>query len=227
MTFKDVMAELKSLGTDQNRMIYERHGANEPMFGVSFAHIRALTRRIRVDQPLADQLWASGNHDARILATQVADPEAISAADLDAWSRELDNYVLCDAFSGLVGKTPFVDEKIEKWCTMKSEWRAASGWNLVARAAMSQDEIADDYFLVCLEEIEADIHDSPNRARHAMNQALICIGLRNPVLRKKTLAAAKRIGPVTVDHGETGCKTPDAATYIDRTLAYRKSQGKG
>ena len=84
MTFKDVMAELKSLGTDQNRMIYERHGANEPMFGVSFAHIRALTRRIRVDQPLADQLWASGNHDARILATQVADPEAISAADLDA-----------------------------------------------------------------------------------------------------------------------------------------------
>lgn len=87
---------------------------------------------------------------------------------------------------------------------------------------MVQDEVTDDYYIACLAEIESDIHGSPNRVRHAMNQALICIGVRNNALRKKALAVAKRIGKVEVDHGETGCKTPDAASYIDNTLAHRE-----
>jgi len=227
VTFDEAMEQLKSLGTEQNRTIYLRHGATEPVFGVSFAHIRALQRGIRADQELADQLWASGNHDARILATLVADPASISSAHLDEWSRDLDNYILCDAFSSLVGKTPFVDEKIDRWCALKSEWRAATGWNLVAGAAMSQEEIDDGYFASCLDEIVSDIKGAPNRVRHSMNQALICIGVRNPTLRKKALTAARKIGKVEVDHGETGCKTPDAAAYIDRTLAHRQMKSTG
>lgn len=224
MTFDEVMEQLESLGTEQNRKVYARHGAAEPMFGVSFAHLRAMQRRIQTDQELASALWASGNHDARILATLVADPATIGSAELDDWSRDLDNYILCDALSSLVGKTPFVDEKIDRWCALKSEWRAATGWNLVAGAAMSQEEIDDGYFASCLDEIVSDIKNVPNRVRHSMNQALICIGVRNPALRKKALAAAKKVGKVEVDHGETGCRTPDAAAYIGRTLAHRQKK---
>ena len=64
--------------------------------------------------------------------------------------------------------------------------------------------------------IEKEIHRSPNWARYAMNGALISIGVYKPTLRKKAIEAAKRIGKVEVDHGETYCKTPDAVPYIEK-----------
>ena len=59
-----------------------------------------------------------------------------------------------------------------------------------------------------------------------MNNAVINIGVRNSRLQRKTIAAAKRIGKVEVDHGETGCKTPDAVSYIKKTVAYKKKTRK-
>ena len=63
-----VLAKLEALGTAQNRKVYARHGVGEPMFGVSFAHLRKLGKKLRHDHDLARALWASGNHDARVLA---------------------------------------------------------------------------------------------------------------------------------------------------------------
>ena len=64
--------------------------------------------------------------------------------------------------------------------------------------------------------IEKEIHRSPNWARYAMNGALISIGIFKPALSEKAVEAARRIGKVTVDHGETSCKTPDAVRYIEK-----------
>ena len=83
MTRDEVLAELESLGTEQNRKIYARHGATGAMYGVSYANLYKLQKRIKTDHALADQLWATGNHDARILATLVADPAAFTAKQLD------------------------------------------------------------------------------------------------------------------------------------------------
>ena len=87
---------------------------------------------------------------------------------------------------------------------------------------MDGDALPDEYFERFLSTIERDIHESQNRVRHEMNSALIAIGIRNPALEEKALAAAARIGKVEVDHGETGCKTPDAAGYIRKTLERKK-----
>ena len=84
----------------------------------------------------------------------------------------------------------------------------------------------DDLFFEKLEVIENTIHDERNWVRYAMNQALIAIGVRNPVLTKKALSVAGRIGRVEVDHGETSCKTPDAGPYIKKTLAHRDKKAK-
>ena len=81
---------------------------------------------------------------------------------------------------------------------------------------MDDDGLPDEYFERFLSTIESDLHGSPNRVRHEMNSALIAIGIRNPALEEKALAAAARIGKVKVDHGETGCKTPEAAGYIKK-----------
>ena len=78
-----------------------------------------------------------------------------------------------------------------------------------------------------IEKIETGIHRAPNRVRHCMNNALIALGLFSPAQQKRALQAARRIGRVEVDHGQTGCKTPDAADYIRRTVARRGQKGRG
>ena len=87
---------------------------------------------------------------------------------------------------------------------------------------MKHTDLPDSFFLEHLETIEREIHSRKNRVRHSMNGALIAIGLRNPKLEQRALAAAAGIGKVEVDHGETNCKTPDAAAYI--TKARKRKQ---
>jgi 3-methyladenine DNA glycosylase AlkD len=222
----EILRELQSLGTEQNRKVYARHGVGPRMYGVSYAHLGKLTKRIKTDQLLAEALWASGVHDARVLATMIADPARMTDRLLDAWAKDLDSYVIADAFATLVGKSPLAAREMEKWIDSQSEWTAAAGWGLVGRLAMSDGQVSGDFLRKILTRIEGDIHGERNRVRHSMNTALICIGLHSPALQKAAIAAAGRIGKVEVDHGETGCTTPDAATYIKKAAAYRAKKGK-
>lgn len=226
MATSDVLKELEGFGTEQNRKVYGRHGVGENQYGVSFGNLRALGKRHLGDQRLAEELWATGNNDARVLATIIADPDAMTGKLIDTWRKELDNYVITDAFTGLVARTPHCRKKMEKWATAKAEWTSRTGFGLLAHLAMRDPTLPDDYFEAYLEMIEQEIHTRKNRTRDAMNSALIAIGIRNRKLQSKAIAAAKRIGKVEVDHGETGCKTPDAVDYIERT-AERQSKGEG
>jgi len=216
MTEKEVLKELKALGTEQNRKVYKRHGIGGNLYGVSFANLEKLRKRIKVNHELAQKLWATGNHDAQVLATLIADPALMNARLLEAWAKDLTNYVLTDLFSRFVSQTSLARQKMEKWTKSKKEWIGQAGWNLLAHLTMREKELSDEYFERYLEVIERDIHSSKNRVRHAMNSALIAIGLRNGKLEKKALAAAQKIGKVEVDHGETNCKTPDAAQDIGK-----------
>lgn len=114
--------------------------------------------------------------------------------------------------------------RMEKWTASKSEMVACTGWHTLASIARQDNDLPDAYFAKYLGTIETTVHTSKNWAKHAMNNALINIGVRNAVLEKKATAAARRIGKVDVDHGETGCKTPDAAAYIKKTRAHRKKK---
>jgi 3-methyladenine DNA glycosylase AlkD len=217
MTLDEVLQALEAAGTEQNRKVYRRHGVGENQFGVSYAALEALRKRTKVDHALARGLWATGNHDARILATKVADPRQCDGALLDAWAADLDNYVLADAFSALAAVAPPAREKAADWIASEDEWIASAGWNLVASLAMQDRTMPDEPFEAHLATIERTIHGRKNRVRHAMNGVLIAIGLRNDALETKALAAAGRIGKVDVDHGQTGCKTPDVAEYIAKS----------
>ena len=224
MNLQQTMQQLEEMGTAQNRKVYARHGVREQMFGVSYANLNKLAKAAKRDHTLALELWATGNHDARVLATMVANPAQVDEGLLESWVSELDSYVIADAFSGLVGKTGMVRDKAEEWTGSEDEWHSRAGWHLVAHLAMKDQGLPDDYFTGHLATIEGTIHTRKNRARDAMNSALIAIGIRNEALERQALAAAANIGVVDVDHGETGCKTPDAADYIRRTLARRQQK---
>ncbi len=84
MTLIETMQALESLGTEQNRKVYARHGAGRNQFGVSFANLSKLAKKLGTDQTLAGALMRTGNQDARVLATMIADAEAMSSRDLEA-----------------------------------------------------------------------------------------------------------------------------------------------
>lgn len=218
----DVQQQLAAAGTDRCRTIYRRHGVQGDLYGVSYAAQKSLAKKIKTDQPLANALWESGNHDARILATMIADPQRMTVRELERWAKDLDNSVICDAFIGLAARTAHARVLFERWADSPNEWLGACAWTLLSAHAYADNTEPDEFFLQQLEIIEREIHDRQNRVRYAMNGTVIGIGSRNPALRRAATAAAKRIGKVHVDHGDTGCKTPDAVPYIDKIWARKE-----
>lgn len=227
MTNNEVMKELKAAGTAQTRKVYRRHGILGNLFGVSYATLGGLKKRIKVDQSLAEQLWETGNHDARILATMIADPNTISVATLNAWVKDVNNPGLAGACSNIAAEAPSAKGRMERWTVSRHEMIACTGWHTLASLAKADNDLPNSYFVKYIETIEAKIHTSQNWVKYSMNSALIKIGVRNSALEKKALAAAKRIGKVDIDHGATGCKTPDAAAYIKKTVTRQRERRSG
>jgi 3-methyladenine DNA glycosylase AlkD len=224
MNKTEVIRELKAMGTAQNRKVFAAHGLHGDAYGVSYANLGKLKKKIKQDHPLAEQLWATGNLDARVLATMIADPQQISAKTLDTWVRDVDNHGIAAAFSGVARRARGAKARTKKWIAARDQWKCTTGWDMLAGLAES-DTFTDDELEDYIEVIEQSIHTAKNRVKYSMNNAVIAIGLR-PKLRKKVIAAAKRIGKVNVDHGTTSCKTPDAVSYIAKTVEHRKKKKK-
>lgn len=220
MTLDEAMRTLEKAGTAQTRKTYARHGVSEAMFGVSFATLKTLQKRIGVDHDLALSLWRTGNFDAQNLALKIADPARMSAGDLDRWARE-NQARMCAAYvASLAAEGPHAAAKASQWLASEEEPLRSTGWGLVAQMASRDEAAPDAWFADHLARIERTIHSAPNFERYAMNGALIAIGGRSTALRKAALAASKRIGTVEVDHGDTSCKTPEAPAYIEKMWAH-------
>jgi 3-methyladenine DNA glycosylase AlkD len=229
MEFQDVMKELELMGTAQNRKIYARHGSKKQMFGVSFANLKKLTKKIKKNHTLALKLWESDNMDAMMLATMVLKPERLSHEEIHLWIKQCDYYPLADSLAKEV-IYPHPDSQffIDEWVNSPEEWEARVAWLLIAIQAKDDLPKDDKYFTTLIPIILEQIHSRKNRTKEAMNYALIAIGIRNENLRQLALKAADTIGKVEIDHGETSCKTPLAREYIEKAVKHyantKKSQ---
>jgi 3-methyladenine DNA glycosylase AlkD len=223
MNLAETMKALEAAGSEQTRKTLTRHGVSGPQFGVSYAFLKTLAKKIKRDHELAAELWDTGNHDARILALMIADPAAVTGKQIDQWAKAVENHVLTSALGNFISGTRYARDRAEKWEGRTDGLRGAA-WVILCNLAMSDPDLPDAFFETRLRTIERDIHEHKNRLGHGMNQTLISIGARNPRLTELALAAAKRIGKVEVDHGDTSCKTPDATAYIHRMLAHRKKK---
>lgn len=225
MTLAEAMRELEKAGSAQTRKTYARHGAREPMFGVSFATLKTLVKRIGIDHELAMALWDTGNFDARNLAAKVADPARMTSADLDRWAGDAQARTCTGYAAMLAAEGPHAAAKARQWLAAPEGPHRSAGWILLGQLAARDETTPDAPFAERLAEIEKRIHTASNSEREAMNTAVVAIGCRNAALRKAALAAARRIGKVEVDHGDTDCKTPDAAQSIEKTWAHSTSKG--
>jgi 3-methyladenine DNA glycosylase AlkD len=213
------MTTLEKLGTEQTRKTWARHGAKGPMFGVLFGELFKLMKRIDVDHELARELWATGNVDARNLAMKIADPLAMTPDELDRWAIE-NPMRMCGLYiATLAAEGPHARDKVREWLSSSNERLLATGWTLLARLSDLDESFPEEELLRNIARIEKSIHSAANDVKSDMNRALITIGGRNVALRKAVLAAAKRIGEVTVDHGDTACKTPNVAETLEKMWA--------
>ncbi|HYO88992.1 MAG TPA: DNA alkylation repair protein, partial [Candidatus Limnocylindrales bacterium] len=175
------------------------------------------------DHQIALDLWATGNHDARVLALRLLDPKQMDHDTLTQWAWEIDNYGIASALGGLAGRVPGAQALAESWIDADGEWIEAAGWDTLGQLVLN-GTLTDSDCAALLPRIERDLHGAKNRVRYAMNTVLIAIGGRGGDLTPPAISVAQHIGKVQVDHGETGCKTPDAAPYIEKILARKSAQ---
>jgi len=220
-TVASVMAELKKKGKEQTRKIYARHGmATDNMFGVRVADLKVIAQTIKGQQALAYELYSTGNLDAMYLAGMVADGSKMTKDQLNAWAEGAINLQMIAEYTvpWVTVENPDGRALALQWIKSKKEHAAAAGWctysGLLATKPDDSLDLAEIEKLLGV--IAKEIKSAQNRARHTMNNFVIAVGTYVKPLLKQAKAAARQIGEVSVDMGDTACKVPLAAAYIEK-----------
>ena len=217
MTLDQVMSELEAKGTESYKRTMVRHGAKEPFFGVKISEMKIILKKLRGNQPLALQLYATGNGDAQYLAGMVADGAKMTPAQLQAWAdRARWGMISGYTVPWVASEHPEAFALAMKWIDSPKEGVVVSGWHtLGALAATVPDEkLPVKAFSTLLDRVARTLKTVPDRVRYAMNSFVISCGTYVAPLGDKAIATARKMGKVEVDMGDTECKVPDAESYI-------------
>jgi 3-methyladenine DNA glycosylase AlkD len=219
-----VLEELKSKGTEKTRITYARHGhALERTLGVSVADMKPIAKKLKGRQEVALELYDTGLMDAMYLAGMVADGAKMSEAQLHAWARGADGFSLISDHTvpWVTVEHPKSRELAMEWIGSPGEFLAGSGWctysGLVATLPDERLDLKEIQKL--LDTIVRDIHTAQNHVKQKMNSFVISVGIYVEPLSLQAKAAARKIGTVTADVGDTACEVPLALAYIAKTEA--------
>jgi len=194
LSAEQLIDQLRNMANPANVAGMARFGINPAgTLGVSMPALRSLARGRR-SQPLSLELWASGIHEARILAALVGDPAQVTREQMDAWVQDFDSWDVCDQVClNLFDRTPFAYEKAMEWADRDEEFVKRAGFALMACLAWHDKSAADQLFLQFLPVIQREAGDPRNFVKKAVNWALRQIGKRNPALQQSAIDAAREI----------------------------------
>lgn len=192
---RDVVRTLEEMGDPSRLEGMARFGIDTGRaVGVTVTELRGLARGLGRDHELAAALWASGIHEARILASLVDEPELVSPTQMDAWVADLDSWDVCDAVCGnLFDRTPFALDKAVEWSRREPEFEKRAGFALMAWAATHRKDLPDAAFARLLPAIRAQATDDRNFVKKAVSWALRGIGKRSPALNARAIRTAEQI----------------------------------
>ena len=156
------------------------------------------------------------------LAAMIAEPDKLTEALLDRWITDIHYHVIADYIANLVGKSQFASKKTQEWSGSESEYIKRIGYAIIAHQIKDKNFHSENFCLNYIERIEAEIQSSPNRSKEGMNNCIIAIVGVNETLKTRAILAAKNIGPVEINHGETSCQTFIIEDYIEKIWARKK-----
>lgn len=209
-TVPEVMAELAALEDPRAREVNARHGDDH---GVNLGKLRAIAKRLKTQQNLARDLWATGDTAARLLALLICRPKAFERDELDTMVREaripkvhdwLVNYV--------VKKSPHAEELRLDWFSDSDPVVASAGWALTTERVAKSPEGLDLPGL--LDTIEAEMKDAPDRLQWAMNHCLAQIGIEHAEYRARAIDIGERLEVLKDYPTPPNCTSPFAPIWI-------------
>jgi 3-methyladenine DNA glycosylase AlkD len=192
----DVLGRLRQLADPSRVEGMARYGiGGADVLGVTVAELRVLARELGRDHDLAAALWASGVHEARILASVVEDPAAVDGEQLDAWAADLDSWDLCDQVcQNLVRHTPHAWAKALEWSARPEPYVRRAGFAVMAGLAVADKRSDDGRFEPFLRAVAERADDDRPIVRKGASWALRQIGKRSPGLRERAVATARELG---------------------------------
>jgi 3-methyladenine DNA glycosylase AlkD len=220
-TVPSILAQLKTKGSEQTRKIYARHGIDpQRAYGVKVADLKVIAKAARGQQALACELLSTGNLDAMYLAGMIADGSKLTVDQLNAWAESAAGLQMVSEYTipWLAVEHPQARTLALQWIDSPKEHVASSGWSTYAGLVSIQPNSALDLAEIqrLLDRIVKQIGTVPNRVRYCMNIFVIAVGGYVVPMLNQAKSAAREIGAVKVDVGETACKIPIAIEYIER-----------
>ena len=194
-TVKEILRQLRALSDPEAVSSMARFGIKaDKAFGVPVPALRKLARSIGKDHQLAQDLWDSGLHEARELATMIADPKQVTEDSMERWVKDIDSWDVCDHCCGnLWDKTPFAYRKARDWSRRPEEFVKRASFSLMAALAVHDKAPIDDAFIKFLPIIKHESIDERNFVKKAVNWALRQIGKRNRNLNRQAIKTAREI----------------------------------
>ncbi|MGO4788749.1 DNA alkylation repair protein [Paenibacillus sp. 2KB_20] len=205
MNVESVMSELEALGKERLKKMYLSNGAREPLFGVATGAMKPIAKKIKINQPLAEQLYATGNYDAMYFAGIIADPKGMTAADYDRWMDAAYFYMLSDYVVAVtLAEADIAQEVADQWIASGEELRMSAGWSCYCWLLGSRPdrEFPESKISAMLELVEKTIHESPDRTKSAMNNFMYTVAVSYLPLHDKAVETAKAVGPVEMKRGD-------------------------
>lgn len=194
-TCNQILKKLKSLSNPKAVDGMARFGINpHNTYGVSIPNLREIAKEVGKNHLLAQQLWESGVHEARILACLIDEPASVTEKQMEKWVYEFDSWDVCDqCCSNLFDKTKYAYQKAVEWSRREEEFVKRAGFVLMATLSVHDKNAKDEEFLKFLPIIKKEALDDRNFVRKAVNWALRQIGKRNVNLNKAAVEVAKEI----------------------------------
>jgi len=186
---------LEQKSTQRDRENLARFGITaSKAFGVSMANIQVLAKRLGRNHELAAALWDTGWYEARMLTSFVDEPARVTAAQMDRWCRDFDNWGICDTVCfHLFDKTPHAWAKVAQWSDKRDEFVKRAAFALLASLALHDKSAGDERFVESLRFIERAASDERNFVKKGVSWALRLIGRRNLALNAVAVTVARRL----------------------------------
>ncbi|WP_174535759.1 DNA alkylation repair protein [Micromonospora chalcea] len=213
-TVAEVTAELAALDDPKIRAVNERHGDDH---GVNLGKLRAIAKRLKTQQDLARELWATGDSAARLLALLICRPKAYGRDELDAMLREARTPKVHDwLVNYVVKKSPHAEPLRLAWSADRDPVVASAGWALTTERVARNPDGLDLAGL--LDVIEAQMAGAPERLQWAMNHCLAQIGIEHPAYRERAIGIGERLGVLKDYPTPPGCTSPYAPVWINEMV---------
>ncbi|WP_329342845.1 DNA alkylation repair protein [Streptomyces sp. NBC_00663] len=222
-TLEEVLAELARLEDPKARAVNERHGDDH---GVNLGKLRALAKRLKTQQDLAERLWETSDSAARLLALLVCRPKAFGREELDAMLREAGAPKVHDwLVNYVVKKNRHAEELRLAWTADPDPVVASAGWALTTERVAKKPEGLDLAGL--LDVIEAEMKGAPERQQWAMNHCLARIGIDHPAHRARAIAIGEHLEVLKDYPTPPGCTSPFAPVWINEMVRRQHGGASG